>query len=109
MASGPHPKTDTPAAQSSATAFVTRCNSCFYDYIRLAIRPERREEHWPLENLLIKWRRHADCGFNPSTRQPGVCSDTYVRWTQVHSPVSPGVCLAGKNAVFNRVCNSDQI
>jgi hypothetical protein len=30
-------------------------------------RSERRDEHWPSENLLIKWRTHAGCGFNLST------------------------------------------
>jgi hypothetical protein len=35
--------------------------------IPLVIRPERRDEDWPPENLLIKWRSHAGCGFNQST------------------------------------------
>ena len=33
----------------------------------VVIRPERRDEDWPPENLLIKWRSHAGCGFNLST------------------------------------------
>jgi len=31
------------------------------------IRPGRRNEDLPPENLLIKWRSHAGCGFNVST------------------------------------------
>jgi len=41
------------------------------------IRLGRRHEYLPPENLLIKWRSHAGCGFNLSTCQPCVCSDTY--------------------------------
>jgi len=33
----------------------------------VVIRPGRRDEDWPPENLLQKWRRHAGCGFNLST------------------------------------------
>lgn len=36
----------------------------------------RRNKEWPLENLLIKGRRHAGCGF--SICQSCVCSDAYV-------------------------------
>ena len=35
-------------------------------YLQL-IRPERRDEDWPPENMLIKWRSHAGYGFNLST------------------------------------------
>src|ERR1035437_3585306 len=37
----------------------------------------RRNQDWSPENLLIKWRSHAGCGFNLSTCQPWVCSYTY--------------------------------
>src|SRR5260370_31439234 len=32
------------------------------------IHPGRRNEDWPPENLLIKWRGHAGYGFNPVNR-----------------------------------------
>jgi hypothetical protein len=38
------------------------------------IRLEGRDEDWPPENLLIKWRRHGSIG---SVCQPWVCSNTY--------------------------------
>ncbi len=43
--------------------------TCFFSFCRSLARvcSVVRDEDWPPENLLIKWRSHAGCGFNLST------------------------------------------
>jgi hypothetical protein len=65
------------------------CQPCASSDVYLVIRPERRNEDLPPENLLIKGRSHAGCGFNVSTmclllhlhstRPMTMCRDTVKR------------------------------
>jgi hypothetical protein len=70
-----------PHALDITTNFVHGQDSLFWanDEQTAVIGRGRRNQGWSPENLLIKWRSHAGCGFDLSTCQPCVCSYTYVR------------------------------